>query len=92
MTPHRGTLILCLGISSLILCFPLGAVCGSIAWIFANTDLRAMRTGTMDPAGRGSTEAGRFIGILGIFVTLLIGIVWFFFLGLAAVVSGSVKV
>ncbi len=91
MTPHRGTLILILGILSLILCFPLGAVCGAIAWIFANSDLRAMRAGTMDPNGRGSTEGGRFIAIIGIIVTLLIGIVWFLLLGLGAVVAATAK-
>ena len=61
MKPHRGTLILVLGILSLVLCAPLGIA----AWIMANGDLKQIDAGTMDPTGRSTTNAGRICGIVG---------------------------
>lgn len=58
--PHRGVLILVLGILGIVLC----GICGIIAWIMGNADLRQMKAGSMDPAGRGLTEAGRICGII----------------------------
>lgn len=60
LQPHRGTLVLVLGILSLIVCQPLGIA----AWVMANGDLAAMNAGTMDPSGRSTTEAGRILGII----------------------------
>ena len=45
MKPHRGTLILVLGILGLIICGPLAIV----AWLLGSGDLKAMDAGTMDP-------------------------------------------
>jgi len=61
MKPHRGTVILVLGILSLVLCAPLGIV----AWILGSGDLKEMDAGAMDPAGRGNTNAGKICGIIG---------------------------
>lgn len=61
MKPHRGTLILILGIISLLICAPLGIV----AWVMGSGDLKEMDAGTMDPAGRGNTQAGKICGIIG---------------------------
>lgn len=61
MRPHRGGMVLALGILSIVLCF----VCGIFAWVMANNDLREMAQGTMDPSGRGSTQAGKICGIIG---------------------------
>jgi hypothetical protein len=80
MKPHRATTILVLGILSLIVCAPLGI----FAWIMGNADLKAMETGTMDPAGRSNTNAGRICGIIGT-VLLIVGVVGF----LALVVLGG---
>ncbi|MBN2182674.1 MAG: hypothetical protein JW715_12250, partial [Sedimentisphaerales bacterium] len=49
MKPHRGTLILILGILGLVCC----VICGIIAWVMGNTDLREIDAGRMDPSGRG---------------------------------------
>ncbi|MAI67055.1 MAG: hypothetical protein CMJ26_04170 [Phycisphaerae bacterium] len=88
MQPHRGTMILVFGILGLITCFPLGIA----AWVMGNGDLKKMDAGVMDPDGRGSTQAGKIIGmisvllaILGIAIWLLVG---FLFAG-AAVIAGS---
>jgi hypothetical protein len=60
MKPHRGTLILVLGILGLIVCGPLGIA----AWLMGSADLKEMDAGTMDPAGRGNTNAGKICGII----------------------------
>lgn len=60
LLPHRGTLILVLGILGLIICQPIGIA----AWLMGNTDLRAMREGRMDPSGESLTTAGKVCGII----------------------------
>lgn len=75
MKPHRGTLILVLGILSLVCCHPLGIA----AWLMGNTDLKEMAAGTMDPSGQGTTNAGKICGIIGTVLTVigvLVGIVY----------------
>jgi len=75
--PHRGTLILVLGILGLVCCFILGI----IAWIMGNTDLREMDAGRMDPSGRGLTQAGKICGIISVvlgIVGLVIGMLSIF--------------
>ncbi len=67
MRPHRGSVVLVLGILGLTLC----VVFGIVAWVMGNKDLDAMRRGKMDPSGRGLTQAGRICGI--------ISLVWTFF-------------
>ena len=61
LEPHRGTLILVLGIVSY---FFLPFILGPIAWILGSKDLRAMREGRMDPAGESNTNVGRICGII----------------------------
>ncbi len=68
LAPHRGTLILVLGILSLLMCQPLGIV----AWVLANGDLRDMDEGRMDPTGRSNTEVGRILGMIA-FILLGLG-------------------
>jgi hypothetical protein len=68
MKPHRGTLILVLGILSLILC---GIFAGIPAWIMGNNDLREMDAGTMDPSGRSLTNAGRVCGMITTILTII---------------------
>jgi hypothetical protein len=62
MKPHRGTLILVLGILGVICC---GVFTAVPAWIMAANDLKAMDAGAMDPSGRGTTQAGKILGIIG---------------------------
>lgn len=71
LSPHRGVLILVLGILSIFCCL----ICGIIAWIMGNNDLRQMTAGTMDPSGRGLTNAGKICGIVGIAVQI-VGIIF----------------
>jgi hypothetical protein len=61
MRPHRGTMILVLGILSFF-CF--GIILGPIAWVMGSNDLKEMRAGRMDPEGEGLTNAGRICGMI----------------------------
>lgn len=58
--PHRGTLILILGILSLVIC----GLLGPVAWVMGNADIKEIDAGRMDPEGRGTTQAGRIMGIV----------------------------
>ena len=85
MKPHRGTLILVLGILGLVVCAPVAIA----AWIMGSGDLKEMDAGTMDPSGRGVTNAGKICGIVGtilLIVVLLILIACFMF-GFAAAIA-----
>jgi hypothetical protein len=72
MRPHRGALILVLGILGLIVCGPLGIA----AWVMGSGDLKEMDAGTMDPSGRGITQAGKICGIIAT-ILLIIAIIVF---------------
>lgn len=79
MKPHRGTLILVLGVLSLIVCQPLGIA----AWIMGNTDLKQIAAGTMNPEGKSLTQIGKILGIIST-VLLIIAVV----LGILFVILG----
>lgn len=66
--PHRGALILVLGVLSLVL---FGIFTGLPACILGWNDLRAMNEGRMDPEGRGMTQVGAILGAVGSALTLL---------------------
>jgi hypothetical protein len=81
--PHRGTTILVLGILGLVCCI----ICGIIAWVMGNNDLRQMAAGTMDRSGEGATKAGKICGMISVLLALagiLFYVVMFIFMGAAA--------
>jgi predicted Zn finger-like uncharacterized protein len=66
--PHRGTLILTLGIVSIVTAWllgPIGLVVGIITWVMGQRDLKKMKANVMDPQGLGSTQAGWICAIIG---------------------------
>lgn len=68
--PHRGGLILAVGIISIVLITTcalsiIGLPMGIAAWTMAQGDLRKMRAGRMDPDGMRTTESGRTCAIIG---------------------------
>jgi hypothetical protein len=71
LEPHRGGMILTLGILSIVLGI-FGLILGPLAWIFGNQDMAEIQEGRMDPDGEGSTNAGRICGIIG----TILSIVW----------------
>ena len=87
LRPHRGVMILVLGILGIVTsCFILGLV----AWIMGNGDLRAMREGRMDPTGEGLTKAGKICGIISVILNIVVVAIYIvFFVILAAAVAGG---
>ena len=72
MKPHRGTLILVLGILGLLVCQLLGIA----AWVMGKQDLAEMDAGVMDPEGRQLTNIGKILGIISV-VLMVIGLLFF---------------
>lgn len=72
LQPHRGPLVLTLGILGLTFCQLLAVP----AWIMGRADLAAMREGRMDPSGEGVTQAGHICGIIG--TVIMLGIFLFY--------------
>ena len=70
MQPHRGVMILVFSILSWFLC----VIFGVVAWVLANSDLRAMEEGRMDPTGEGITKAGKIVAMINVILTI-VGIV-----------------
>ena len=83
MKPHRGTLILILGILGLIMC---GIFTAIPAWIMGKGDLKEMDAGRMDPAGRDLTKIGM---ILGMIACVLVACVIVFFIIMAVIGGGA---
>lgn len=67
--PHRGTLILVLGILSFVGC---GIFTAIPAWIMGKGDLAKMDEGTMDDEGRGITQVGMYLGMASCILTLIV--------------------
>ncbi len=93
-SPHRGGLILGLGIGSLVVsivgCPPVGLILGLMAWRWGRGDLRRMDAGEMDPDGRGITQAGWVCGLIGaivggLYMLLILAYVAFFAFVIAVV-------
>ncbi len=87
MKPHRGTLILVLGILGLVICTPLAVV----AWVMGSGDLKQIDAGIMDPTGRGLTQAGKICGIIGtvLLIISILAVGLFFILGLGAAIASQ---
>lgn len=85
--PHRGVVILVLGICGFAVC----VICGIIAWAMANNDLREMEAGTMDREGLQLTNAGRMCGMLStIFALVGLGfLVVFVIIAVAGTAAGG---
>ena len=67
MKPHRGTLILVLGILGIVVC----AFCAPVAWSMGSNDLKEIDAGRMDPQGRDQTNIGKILGIIGSILLIL---------------------
>jgi hypothetical protein len=76
--PHRGVLILVLGILGLVCCF----ICGIIAWVMGSGDLKQMDAGIMDASGRGLTQAGKICGMIAVVLQIVGFVIWLLAVGL----------
>lgn len=77
-TPHRGGLILALGIVSLMCNFML--IPSILAWVWGRSDLQQIRAGQMDRTGEGLTQAGMIIGIIMTCIPLIVFALYIIFL------------
>ena len=83
LRPHRGGIILALGILGLVCCF----ICGIIAWVMGSNDLKEMAAGRMDPSGQGMTNAGKICGMVSVILQVVGLVVWLLFMSLGIVSS-----
>jgi uncharacterized membrane protein YidH (DUF202 family) len=67
LRPHRGGIILTLGILGIVCCF----ICGIIAWVMGKSDLREMAAGRMDRSGEGLTQAGKICGMISVILWII---------------------
>jgi hypothetical protein len=74
VAPHRGGLILALGVVSWVSCPLLGLA----AWIMGNSDLRRMRARRMDPEGIPLTQAGQILGMVHVILSALMCLFFLF--------------
>jgi len=72
LKPHRGTVVLILGILGIVCCF----ICGIVAWVLGNNDLKEMSAGTMDSTGRGLTQAGKICGMISVILQIVGLVIW----------------
>jgi hypothetical protein len=78
--PHRGPILLVLGITGLAfsalgalscavhplaLFLVVGLALSALAWLLGSVDMARIRTGSMEPSGRATTQAARTCGIVG---------------------------
>jgi len=91
VAPHRGVLILVLGILSLVVC----AILGPFAWIMGKGDLKRIDAGAMDREGRGLTQAGMICGIISSillalsFALLMLYVIFVIILGVGLAAAGA---
>jgi hypothetical protein len=83
LRPHRGGLILALGILGLVCCF----ICGIIAWVMGSNDLKEMAAGRMDQSGQGMTQAGKICGMVSVILQIVGLVIWLLFMSLGIVSS-----
>jgi len=81
--PHRGGVILALGILGIVCCF----ICGIIAWAMGSSDLKEMDAGTRDSSGRGLTQAGKICGIVSVILQFAGLIIWLLMMALGFTIS-----
>jgi len=72
MAPHRGGMILTFGFLSLLPCVIVSLIFGMLAWTMAETDIKEMRAGYMNPEGESATYVGRVLGLVGIVIWSLV--------------------
>jgi hypothetical protein len=85
VAPHRGGLILVLGILGFAINCPVFCL---MAWVMGSSDLREMQAGRMDRSGEGLTQVGQVLGMILSLLWILAGVVIVLFI-LFAAISGA---
>jgi hypothetical protein len=84
MVPHRGGLILALGLIGFVVSCPIFSL---MAWVMGSHDLNEMRSGRMDRGGEGMTQAGQVLGMILSALWILGGVVTLVIIGIIAIAS-----
>jgi phage FluMu protein Com len=71
VAPHRGGLILVLGLIGFAISCPIFSL---MAWVMGSHDLHEMRAGRMDRSGEGLTQAGQVLGMILSLLWILLGV------------------
>lgn len=79
----NATVSLILGILGVVCC----GLMAPIAWYIASQELKAIQAGMSPAAGEGFAKAGMILGIVGT-ILLCLSLLWIFFMGGMAVLSG----
>jgi hypothetical protein len=80
----RATVILVLGILSLVIC----QILGPVAWVMGNSAIKEIDSSGGALGGRGTTNAGRICGIVAT-VLLLLGVLFGVILLIIAIAAGT---
>jgi uncharacterized membrane protein YjgN (DUF898 family) len=83
----QATTILVMGILGLIMC----GILAPFAWVMGSKELAAIDSGLRSPENRSTANAGKILGIVGTIllgIGLVIGILFFLFVFIAAVDIG----
>jgi len=84
VAPHRGGLILVLGLIGFAVSCPIFSL---MAWVMGSHDLSEMRAGRMDRSGEGLTQAGQVLGMILSLLWILLGVGAIVILAIVAVAS-----
>jgi hypothetical protein len=84
IVPHRGGLILALGLIGFFVSCPIFSL---MAWVMGSHDLNEMRTGRMDRRGEGMTQAGQVLGMILSLLWILFGVFTLVAIGIVAIAS-----
>ncbi len=91
--PHRGGLIMTLGLMSLILTFcgfaPLTLGLAIPAMLMGKKDLKLMRERKMDRSGEGNTKAGFITGIIGLVLGLIALLIYCIYIAFFGILFGA---
>lgn len=82
VVPHRGGLILVLGLLGLVMTCPIFSL---MAWVMGSGDLREMQAGRMDRSGEGITRLGYILGMLLSLLWIGVAVVILFVILFAAI-------
>ncbi len=80
--PHRGALILLLGIMGIVTTCPIPSI---MAWVMGSYDLGEMHMGRMDDGGQSMTNTGRLLGMIFSMVYIVSAVIGMFVLVLVTV-------
>ncbi len=84
LKPHRATMLLTFSILGWVVCI----IFGIVAYFMANSDLKEMQAGVMDPTGEGMTKAAKIVSLVQMCVAAAV-LVLYCLIFTIAIISGG---